>query len=809
MAKFVALDLLQQFSSNARQARGADDTPAVGGGADGGSVVAGGSGAAVGRQPVGDSDHQAPLSRRGRDVSLSDDDYRPRYDDYCGSSSDGSDSEGESDQEARVLRSRRVRDATAWHRDSEHEGDEGEEAGISGVQSLIAPDTPGGAVGGEVSGLVDGLGADLFDDTAAGPDFSIDPTVSVTPGDWSASADVDRVVGSLLGGSDSSHQVSTTPQPSGPSGSRKRSAVGIMKNGGTKRKAPGRPKSQSTPAPPAREGPAFAEPMVFPPEGLWKSENAKAVPGASVFSPVNQQADAMRDPVTPGLQIDTSCLKTPLDFLKLFLTDDLVQKHVDDTNHHAEQIKRTQPMKRRSRKHLWTPVTVTVMLQFFGIIYHMGIVHLPKITDYWRKSRLYAQDFYRGLMGRDTFQNILRFWFFGDEADDDNEAQPRDAKVFSLVDHLNNVMRRIYVPRQHLSLDESLLAWRGRLKFRVYMGKAGKHCKYGIKYFELTTHDGLIVRIVMHTASQEFEDPLKLGQSGAVVLKLMEDFLQQGYKLYMDNFYNSVPLFQVLAREMTLVCGTVQKKRKGLPKAILKAKKKKGQWAWQTNDSLTFCSWFDKQDVLTLSNMHPEVKMVPFVNKRKQTIWKPNIVLDYNKYMSGIDRSDQMLSYHSSLRKTIRWYKKVGVHLLEVFLVNAHYLYLETAKTRSDLRALTLLEFREQIILSLVGQDKRVKLPKKPENRPRAGFHYPEPFPAVENVKRAKPIKDCLHCKQTLEGRPRSTRMFCAVCPNRPPLCVHPCFRDYHTGLVIDETPRSDESSESSDDSNDDSSDEE
>ena len=97
-------------------------------------------------------------------------------------------------------------------------------------------------------------------------------------------------------------------------------------------------------------------------------------------------------------------------------------------------------------------------------------------------------------------------------------------------------MRRIYVPRKHLSLDESLLAWRGRLKFRVYMGNANKHCKYGIKYFELTTNDGLVLRIVMHTASQEFDDPEQLGQSGAIVLKLMADFLRQGYHLLMDNF---------------------------------------------------------------------------------------------------------------------------------------------------------------------------------------------------------------------------------------------------------------------------------
>ena len=201
-----------------------------------------------------------------------------------------------------------------------------------------------------------------------------------------------------------------------------------------------------------------------------------------------------------------------------------------------------------------------------------------------------------------------------------------------------------------------------------------------------------------------------------------------------------------------------------------------------------------------MSNMHPEVKMLPIVNKRKQTVWKPNIVLDYNKHMSGIDRSDQMLSYHSSLRKTVRWYKKVGIHLLEVFLINAHYLYQETARSRSDLKPLTLLEFREAIVLSLVGPDKRVKKPKKPENVPRPNFHYLEPFPAVATVKRANPIKDCLHCKQTCEGRPRSTRYFCSICPNKPPLCIWPCFRDFHNGLVIDETQSSDsdESSESS-----------
>ena len=49
---------------------------------------------------------------------------------------------------------------------------------------------------------------------------------------------------------------------------------------------------------------------------------------------------------------------------------------------------------------------------------------------------------------------------------------------------------------------------------------------------------------------------------------------------------------------------------------------------------------------------------------------KPNLVRDYNQGMSDIDRSDQILCYNSALRKTIRWYKKVGVHFIEMFLIN-------------------------------------------------------------------------------------------------------------------------------------------
>ena len=107
---------------------------------------------------------------------------------------------------------------------------------------------------------------------------------------------------------------------------------------------------------------------------------------------------------------------------------------------------------------------------------------------------------------------------------------------------------------------------------------------------------------------------------------------------------------------------------------MIREKVKKGVMIWRSKNDIIVCKWKDKREVLTISNAHnPE--MVKVSNRRGKEKMKPNIVRDHNNSMSGIDWSDQMLSYHSGLRKTLIWYKKAGVHILEMFLTNALYLY--------------------------------------------------------------------------------------------------------------------------------------
>jgi hypothetical protein len=62
-------------------------------------------------------------------------------------------------------------------------------------------------------------------------------------------------------------------------------------------------------------------------------------------------------------------------------------------------------------------------------------------------------------------------------------------------------------------------------------------------------------------------------------------------------------------------------------------------------------------------------------DRRNMEIKKPYAVFQYNKFMKGIDRADQYLSFYSVLRKTVKWSKKVVLYLLNCALINAYFVY--------------------------------------------------------------------------------------------------------------------------------------
>lgn len=83
-------------------------------------------------------------------------------------------------------------------------------------------------------------------------------------------------------------------------------------------------------------------------------------------------------------------------------------------------------------------------------------------------------------MSRDGFLNLLRCFHFAPNISPNDRTQPNDRlyKIRLLITYFNNKMNTIYYPQKELSLDESMVLWRGRLQFRQYI--QNKRHKYGI-----------------------------------------------------------------------------------------------------------------------------------------------------------------------------------------------------------------------------------------------------------------------------------------------------------------------------------------
>lgn len=154
----------------------------------------------------------------------------------------------------------------------------------------------------------------------------------------------------------------------------------------------------------------------------------------------------------------------------------------------------------------------------------------------------------------------------------------------------------------------------------------------------------------------------------------MKLYLNKRHHLYMDNFYNTVDLSNILYNKKTYTTDTLRSNRKKNPKSITTKtlKLKFGQHVFVKKDPIYVSRWRDKREMLSITIGH-KPEMVSVKNKYGQQKMKPNHIAEYNLNMLGIDRSEQMISYYSSPRKTIRWYKKVIFHFLDISVWNPYF----------------------------------------------------------------------------------------------------------------------------------------
>ena len=150
--------------------------------------------------------------------------------------------------------------------------------------------------------------------------------------------------------------------------------------------------------------------------------------------------------------------------------------------------------------------------------------------------------------------------------------------------------------------------------------------------------------------------------------------LLENYRsVYFDNWFNSPQLLDEMYNCKTLGAGTVRQNRRGLPKAVVQRKLKKGETVYRRKGHLLCLKWCDKHPITMLSSIHHAVKAQVKTNYLGNPLVKPVIIHDYNNMMNSVDHSDHMLLTYETL-KSVKWHRKLMLHLVNMVVLNAFIL---------------------------------------------------------------------------------------------------------------------------------------
>ena len=148
-------------------------------------------------------------------------------------------------------------------------------------------------------------------------------------------------------------------------------------------------------------------------------------------------------------------------------------------------------------------------------------------------------------MSRVDFYNMLSFLHCYNNSEYISKGQPGynpKKKFGEILLTLKEKCSTLWTPRQHISIDESMVPFKGNIHFRVY--NPNKPDKYGIKTFKLgDSTNGYCCSFDIYVGQTGNQTVSKYGKTYDLVMSLLQNYKKQGYIVYMDKFYTSPYLF--------------------------------------------------------------------------------------------------------------------------------------------------------------------------------------------------------------------------------------------------------------------------
>ncbi|CAF3008182.1 unnamed protein product [Rotaria sp. Silwood2] len=268
---------------------------------------------------------------------------------------------------------------------------------------------------------------------------------------------------------------------------------------------------------------------------------------------------------------------------------------------------------------------------------------------------------------------------------------------------LKHNFQKNYILGEYVSIDESMIKFKGRSSLKQYLPK--KLIKRGFKVWTLAdSKNGYVYDFEIYKGKDSERD----GTLGEYVVKRFVVDLEFSYrKVYFDNYFTSPILIDYLYKKGIYAAGTVRADRKYLPKEFCKSTilLKRGEFEYIVSDNVVLYKWMDRKLVFLLSNFHDPCS-TDIIQRKEKDGGKTNVqcpisIIDYNKYMGGVDGADQRKESYSLDRKSKKFWLRIFFNFMNVALSNAFIIF----KNRTDSN-ITYLDFLSSITTALIDEEK-------------------------------------------------------------------------------------------------------
>ena len=424
----------------------------------------------------------------------------------------------------------------------------------------------------------------------------------------------------------------------------------------------------------------------------------------------------------------------PQEYFKIFWDDSIMNNLVEQTNLYSVQ---------KTGKSIDT--NLKEMQQFIGINLLMSIVQLPSYTMYW--SADCRCEPVASVMSLKRYQSLRRFLHAVDNSTKDESSD----KLFKVKPVLEGVRQNCLKIDQepYQSLDEQMIPAKTK-RSGILQHLPKKIHKWGFKNFVRAGKSGFIYDFFLYAGSKSAGTE-KCGVEDVVMRLLEEVPRHKGYRILFDNWFSTLRLMTRLKSEGILATATFRTNRIGnCPLSSDKELRSQGRGSYDyktdQNTGIHLIKWYDNKSVLigsTFSGVESRQVVRRWDSKTKAHVHVscPDMIIDYNSAMGGVDLADMLISlYRTKMNPKKRWYLKLIFHCVDIAKVNGWLLYrrhcFQTDLPKNEI--LCLRKFILQVARSLCMKDadleRRVGRPSKRSISP--------PFRRGKKPHVAKPTND-------------------------------------------------------------------